>query len=185
MKLFKYSKLTGAFFAMVLFFSVSSNVFAYNTLNNHVITNGISGQFYYVQDTDYWRTAFNSGFTKWYNTSTPFSFSRTSNQSAAIVDCYTYSANDNANGYTAFFINSSSVNPTTVNWYWCEVKLNKTYLSGTTADYDSGVVCHELGHVMGLNENNSNTRVIMCQAGSGRSVTTPQQDDINGINYLY
>ena len=44
------------------------------------------------------------------------------------------------------------------------------------------VVAHEMGHVWGLDENNSNSKSIMCQSAYGRSVTTVQKVDNNAFN---
>lgn len=47
-------------------------------------------------------------------------------------------------------------------------------------------VAHEMGHVFGLDENNSKPRTIMAQATSRKtSVQGPAKDDCNGINALY
>ena len=48
---------------------------------------------------------------------------------------------------------------------------------------------HELGHVLSLNEEISPPNVLMNPGTNIRygvyGIYTPQQDDINGVNYLY
>ena len=47
------------------------------------------------------------------------------------------------------------------------------------------VFAHEIGHCFGLNENNTNSKSIMCQAGYGRRVTSVQSCDFAGVHRLY
>lgn len=53
------------------------------------------------------------------------------------------------------------------------------------AQRQQGTIAHELGHTLGLDENNTMPNSIMCQSRGGRRVYTPQEDDINGVNDLY
>lgn len=48
-----------------------------------------------------------------------------------------------------------------------------------------GTIIHEMGHALGLNENNTNPNSIMCQLGSGRTVQRVQQVDNNAVNRKY
>ena len=49
------------------------------------------------------------------------------------------------------------------------------------------VAAHEIGHLLGLNH--VNIRALMYDNTSGRydsyNISTPQQDDINGVNAIY
>lgn len=183
----KSKKLLALLILLVVVFTIPSYAFGYQIIGKKLI-GGIRNRKYAFDSsvTGYWSTPFYNAINRWYNTNTYHAFAQTSNVSDAQVVFYTYSANDGNNGYTSFFSSSSSsINPSVNDWAFCKVYLNKTSLSSTTTDYDSGVACHELGHVCGLDENNTMPATIMCQAAYGRTVTTPQSDDCNGINYLY
>lgn len=55
--------------------------------------------------------------------------------------------------------------------------------NGNTAEYDfRRIALHELGHVMGLNHDDSQTAIMNSRIGS---LFRLQQDDINGVNSLY
>jgi len=47
------------------------------------------------------------------------------------------------------------------------------------------VTAYEFGHVLGLDENNSNKNSIMCQIGGGRKVNRPQKIDSEEVVELY
>ncbi|WP_169091573.1 matrixin family metalloprotease [Paenibacillus sp. PL91] len=47
-----------------------------------------------------------------------------------------------------------------------------------------GVFSHELGHVFGLGHV-TDPYAVMCTSADGRIVTSPQDDDIDGVNSLY
>ena len=75
--------------------------------------------------------------------------------------------------------------PPTQNWDYSIIKLNQPIIDNFTAYNKEGTISHEMGHVMGLNDDNSITNHIMCQLNFYRSVNSPQADDVNGINSLY
>lgn len=113
---------------------------------------------------------------------------RTTNIENSAIDIYAYGRYDGNNGYTTFWArtNGTSGDAYSVSWEddWLfnEVYLNNYYLSYEEDDYIQGVVAHEMGHCFGLDDNNTNQYSIMCQAGSGRLVTTVQEVDHMAFN---
>lgn len=122
-------------------------------------------------------------YNSWINTSdilsTPISWRKTSTKANGTVEFYTYNSADGNNGYTSFWLYSTSIDPDKQNWGWCTVYYNNRYNAGRAT------LAHEIGHTMGLDENNSNPKTIMCQASANRSVTTPRLGDLKGINKKY
>ena len=113
---------------------------------------------------------------------------RTTNIVDSAIDIFGYSLNDGNNGYTTFWARTNvtwgDAYQTSYNndWLYNEVYLNYKYLSTQDTSYIQGVVAHEMGHCFGLYENNLNQYSIMCQAGSGRAVTTVQEVDNIAFN---
>lgn len=136
----------------------------------------------------------NTAISNWVHTGnilyTPIYFKHSSYKPDSEADFYSYyDTSDNANAYTDFYYGSSTspINPYTMNWSWCRIHINDYFYnySGYSNNYKQGILAHEFGHVMGLDENNSNSNSIMCQTAYGRNVTTPQLDDLRGINAMY
>lgn len=173
--------------SVIMILSSGITAYAYVTYGGYVLTGGITSKSYYLDATGYWRNPYTNAFNNWYNTPTPFSFSETTSLGSSKIDCYTYSStSDNANGYTELYIPGSGLTGSipSSDWSWAKIHLNTASLSSTTPSYDNGVAGHEIGHAIGL-YHNLTADVLMNTAGGGRTVTTPQQDDINGINSLY
>lgn len=66
------------------------------------------------------------------------------------------------------------------------VKLNYFYTNPTKGYSNAdrrGIAAHELGHALGLAHSGTTAAVMYYKTGS--RATVPQQDDINGINYIY
>lgn len=180
----KFAKIGVLFFlCLALFLAMSGNAFAYTTEGgrwNDTPTAGccadIGVQFNsFAQGYD--RTGFNNAISAW--NSSPanvyleigtgaLTVQDTSNCSAS-WDGITYE-NINVFGYFTYanaYLNSCST---------------KNYSASTI----QGVAAHELGHAIGLGHQNG--CVLMTPDTSTRDscgINTPQQDDVNGINYLY
>ena len=90
-----------------------------------------------------------------------------------------YTDNKGANGYDGWTTWGCNGNKTT----YANATLNPYYVNSKTYASKKTVWLHELGHALGLNHSGSNTVMYMCPACTGFS--TPQADDINGINSLY
>ena len=112
-----------------------------------------------------------------------------------VMDIYSYStSNSLANGSTTFFgtyyDNTSYIDPRESDWRWCQIKLyggnfDDDLLSSSNITFRS-TVAHEMGHVFGLDENNSDSTSIMCQAyRRNRTVLGPNANDCIGINEIY
>ena len=185
----KYSKYILSFtLTLILVFSFSIDSLAYTLmpykLNGGVGNWGYSRRYSWIDSSASGiSTTISNAYNSWINTShilsTPISWRQTTAKESGIVEFYTYRASDSANGYTSFWRYSNPVSPYSENWGWCQIYYNSNYTGG------QATIAHEIGHTMGLDENNSNSYTIMCQAGSGRRVTTPQYDDLAGINAKY
>lgn len=175
-----------------MLFSFTINTFAAGSaytllpysLNGGVGNWGYTKRYYWIDSSasDISNTII-AAYNSWIYTSdilaTPISWRQTTTKSSGTVEFYTYSSADGNNGYTSFWCYNNAVNPEQKNWGWCMIYYNKRYDAG------QGTLAHEIGHTMGLNENNTNPDTVMCQAGSGRRVTTPQLGDLQGINAKY
>ncbi|WP_077893163.1 matrixin family metalloprotease [Clostridium felsineum] len=77
------------------------------------------------------------------------------------------------------------VNPNNSNWSLNVIDINKRTIGDLNVFNAQGTIAHEIGHTLGLNENNTNPNSIMCQEKYRRNVNVPSSDDIAGIRYLY
>lgn len=91
-----------------------------------------------------------------------------------------HSVPDNAYGQTEFFMYNNSVSPYSQNWGWNKVTLSKYY----SPSYLKGTIAHEIGHTMGL-DHTGYQYAVMCTSRDGRHVTSPQYDDLSGVNAKY
>lgn len=146
----------------------------------------------------YWVSSDLSGFMyncakdamlDWTNNASYINFSITRKKSKSVVDIYGSHDGKNA-GYNAYtvFRNGwfSYVDPNEENWKYGQVYYNlDNRIKQSDRNRIIAVYAHEIGHCFGLNENNTNRKSIMCQAGSGRNVTSVQECDFKGINNLY
>lgn len=89
---------------------------------------------------------------------------------------------------TFHILNNSRVEPTLSDWYWCQIYFNSELYNYASLTYNQrkAEACHELGHVWGLADDNTDVRQIMC-TGFGRdsSIITPQWQDIYGLGFIY
>lgn len=87
--------------------------------------------------------------------------------------------------WTEFYKSGKNINPSTVNWKYCYVKIYKTNFNKLTKNGRKGTIAHEAGHAFGLAHNQGNPKSIMCQTKYGRAVSSAQICDLKGINHLY
>jgi len=172
---------------LILITSISAsayNLFPYN-LNGGVGNWGYNPRLYWIDsNADTISNSISTAYSSWINTSnilsTPISWRSTTTKSQATVELHTYNdSNSYVNGYTEFFRYSTQVSPFSENWGWCNIYYNTGNTGGLAT------IAHEIGHTMGLDENNTNTSSIMCQAAFGRTVFAPGYDDLSGINAKY
>jgi hypothetical protein len=64
------------------------------------------------------------------------------------------------------------------------IYLNDYYLRNYNSIVRQGVIAHEYGHVQGLGHSVPGTLMVAYTDQRG-SICTPQEDDINGVRYLY
>ena len=107
------------------------------------------------------------------------------------MDYYAKSLPKYTYGETYYFrSNGSSASKTIENWDFCRVYINTSSTAmGSTALTDFHYIRtsgHEMGHVLGFNECNSETNSIMCQAQySSLKYNYPIAADINKLNTMY
>ena len=71
------------------------------------------------------------------------------------------------------------------NYVFTRIYLNDDNIHNFSADNMRGTIAHEIGHTLGLGENNSNANSIMCQLNNGRKVQTVQQIDNTAVVNIY
>jgi hypothetical protein len=105
-----------------------------------------------------------------------------------------YYLSSSANKLDSYFLSSSSeygstdtyINPTTMYVSYFISTVNAGNPNITQTNVARSVANHELGHSMGLDDNNSPGYPAVMDQNRTRSVTyTPQADDVNGINNIY
>lgn len=115
-----------------------------------------------------------------------------SKKSESVLNMYCINDGEDS-GINAYTIHKrgvlSFVNPDEKNWKYGQIYYNLDNGLSTSNLKDRkkiiSVFAHEIGHCFGLNENNTNSKSIMCQAGYGRRVTSVQSCDFAGVHRLY
>lgn len=122
------------------------------------------------------------GATAWHSSNYAFTlnWSRTFS-SDSTVNCFTtYDEDASFMGITLYYSDANgNVNPHYNDWNNCIVLFNYAY------DIPLSTYMHEFGHVMGLDDNNSDKTSIMCQYDDGRTATKPSDIDRAKLNFLY
>jgi hypothetical protein len=185
--------------ALMMALAAPESALAYVVLG-HKLTYGVgnygkSTQHYYVTSTASKYAAWiDQSMYDWVHTTarlritTPISYTQTTDSSASRMDVWagTYYGADTGIAGETFFIKAGKViNPAVSDWTYGKIQLNTPVFSNLGTSDKKGTTAHEMGHVMGLNENNRDPKSVMCQLGSGRVVYNAQADDANGINKIY
>lgn len=190
-KLFTITLMILSLFMALIFVMISppQKSHAYNTYNGHVLNGGVGNwgnnkRYYYISSSASGQTSYiESAMYHWIYTSedpgvsTPISFRRTYDQNSSVMDIYLGNFYDESTGYiaeTEFYIYSNRVNQYYENWGWTNIKINNPVYGYYLTNFQKeGTISHEMGHVMGLDHNNSDQFSIMCQLQYNRLVKAP------------
>ncbi|WP_455248445.1 hypothetical protein [Ruminococcus sp.] len=139
------------------------------------------GVYYSDSYAEYYGESTMIAITTWYQDSrTKFMYIKrvdTTRESSVRFHLNSISAS-NMLAQTTFYYNIE-IEPTCHNWTSCKVKVNH-------ANRPKGpTFAHEFGHVLGLNENNSDPSSIMCQESFGRTARKPSASDYTLIAKKY
>ncbi len=178
----------------VAFETVTNNGITFTLLGGHLNNTSENMGFYVPTEAHWeaWGTHVLHATTRWgWTENVNIGWKSTSNdsyleaKSATIVDYY---AADGINAQTTFFTfangNYTQV-PYTQNWDYGYIEMNRYYLTDVGDTKRNTVMLHEFGHVLGLGDNNTVPRSIMCQEGAGRTATYLSLDDYYGIQHIY
>lgn len=163
-------------------------------LNGGVGNWGSNPRYYYIDSTaQNNRTSIVNAMDEWVNTSSILSTSipwlETTNKANSTLDIYRknyFSTKSGTLAETIFYtFSNSKVQPDKKNWDWCKIHFDTENYGSLSAKNRRGTAAHEIGHVMGLAHEKDKTNRIMCQLGSGRTVSRASKNELKGINTLY
>lgn len=173
----------------------------YFTFNNHVLNGGVGDYgyskryFYAAPSTFIYGVPIKNAMNEWIYTTertgitTPISFRQTTTQADSIMDIhagnYTIYPYNQMKAWTEHWRYSNRIDPYLSNWGWGKIVINNTNTLEKSQWAQEGVIAHEMGHVLGLAENNTISNSIMTQEAYGRNVNKAQACDLKGINHLY
>lgn len=175
-------------------FAMSNVAFALVPTIGGYLSRGVDRMCYYVDSSASSYTSYiNTGINRWtnsgYSPSDFINMTAVSSNYATDVDYYALDEDDFMYGgviaITDFFTSSGTESSGQSSYYYSEITINKGEMNSISNYNKIGTMAHELGHAMGLDENNSNTSSIMCQLGSGRTVNTVSSEDYATVVDIY
>lgn len=187
----KFLAMFSVVFCMAALFCGSIN--AYNLYNNQSrMIGGVSGRDYYLESSaTTYSSIISEAMDAWIyaNWSNPILFydrGLSSNTSITFKGYSTIPNAPSANAMVKHYSASGIYMPQpSANWKYCDVLISQTKFSQITSREKLITIVHELGHCFGLQHETSNRGVIMYYDINTIQTSTPQYDDIDGINYLY
>lgn len=124
-----------------------------------------------------WTEMFRKAGYNWATAQNKFQWGATSS-SSNIQQMY-YLVNSNEFGRTQ----ASGTMGGFFDWAWMEV--NQYSVTGKSWNFQVSVAGHELGHGLGLADENTVSPALMNQNRNRDTIVNPQADDLNGTNALY
>lgn len=90
---------------------------------------------------------------------------------------------------TYYLTDGTKIDMNSQSWFYTEIRLNNysMYTADVMEDiFRQGEIAHEIGHALGLYDNNYNARSIMCGLlNAGRTIQVVDVDSHNAINAMY
>jgi hypothetical protein len=166
-------------------------VYAHNAYAGRLI-GGIASRYYYISsEVNYKSSLIVQGIDGWNfsysrtGVSSKVSFNKTTNKSSSVMDIYGAWLGSGIGGQTTYWSSAGSkISPTSTNWKYCKVTFN---VDGVLSNYEwTRTSAHEMGHVFGFSENNSEPNSIMCQSAYCSGLyNLPIAVDIRTLNNMY
>lgn len=174
--------------------AMSSVAFASVPVLGGRLSRGVSDMCYYVDSTASSYTSYiNTGIKRWTNSGySPSNFIKmtaVSSNWATDVDYYAQEMKEfispSCLAETSYFNSNGNNCSSSTQYFFAEIMINEDTIEDITSYQKIGTMAHELGHALGLNENNSDTSKIMCRLAYGRTVNTVSAAEYAQVVSIY